>query len=122
MPRSLHPFRMPTDPKNRILHLHREHHHIVSAENFGARLSGTDVGLPVCLATPRERYYELVAHGTLRADEHQKHIIGRLQSLHEQLVHYNPPTIPPIETGQSFVRLLVSSAHGSPNASPAPRR
>lgn len=58
--------------------------------------------------TPQARYHQLVVHGTLREDEHQKQIIARLDNLHAKLASYNPPEIPPIETHSSFVRILCS--------------
>ena len=52
---------------------------------------------------PKSRYKELVAHGTLREDDHQKYIIGKLQNLHDQLKTYNPPLIPEPSHSMSVV-------------------
>ncbi|KAF4575161.1 AFG1 ATPase family protein [Pleurotus pulmonarius] len=58
-------------------------------------------------STPIARYHQLVESGILRGDEHQHRIIGRLQRLHNQLLSYDPPTIPnPSESNSLLSRIF----------------
>ncbi|EIM87914.1 AFG1-like ATPase [Stereum hirsutum FP-91666 SS1] len=69
-----------------------------------------------------EEYKKLIDKGALRPDDHQTRIIQKLQDLHDQLVDYVPPPIPPPHSGQAaktvsfFSRLFSSTA--STSASP----
>lgn len=57
---------------------------------------------------PYTRYTYLVNTGVLRPDEHQKGIIKKLNRLYDDLVDYDPGTIPPIESVEpSFVSVPV---------------
>lgn len=57
---------------------------------------------------PYTRYTYLVNTGVLRPDEHQKGIIKKLNRLYDDLVDYDPGTIPPIESVEpSFVSMPV---------------
>jgi protein AFG1 len=44
--------------------------------------------------TPLTRYDQLVQAGALRDDEHQRTIITKLETLHDELREYNPPPVP----------------------------
>ena len=55
--------------------------------------------------TPLQHYFGLVDSGTLRSDDHQTRIIQNLQRLHDDLVHYTPPSIAHSSTSNSLVRL-----------------
>lgn len=59
--------------------------------------------LPATVLTPLEQYHRLVDSGTLRADDHQTRIIGKLQRLHDDLLHYQPPPVPGAAPSLSLV-------------------
>ncbi|KIO16918.1 hypothetical protein M407DRAFT_33438 [Tulasnella calospora MUT 4182] len=62
--------------------------------------------------TPDSRYHELVDSGLLRKDDHQDQIVGQLQGLHERIVRYKPPPVPPptsLKAKSLFSRLFATS-------------
>ncbi|KAH8096695.1 AFG1-like ATPase [Cristinia sonorae] len=66
--------------------------------------------IAVAVSSPLQQYYKLVESGTLRADDHQTRIIQRLQRLHDDLTHYDPPLVPtPSSSSSIFSRLFSSS-------------
>lgn len=56
------------------------------------------------LLTPLRQYQKLIDTGVLRGDDHQTRIIQKLQDLHDNLLHYNPPHIPRPSQSISLVR------------------
>ncbi|CAL1700466.1 unnamed protein product [Somion occarium] len=52
-------------------------------------------------STPLEQYFKLVESGTLKPDDHQTRIVQKLQRLHDELVTYKPPAIPPSASSSS---------------------
>lgn len=69
---------------------------------------------PATVLTPLEQYHRLVDSGTLRADDHQTRIIGKLQRLHDDLLHYQPPPVPGAAPSLSLVCLGHPSAAAIP--------
>ncbi|KAI0832653.1 AFG1-like ATPase [Trametes gibbosa] len=70
--------------------------------------------------SPLQQYYKLVESGTLRADDHQERIIGKLQRLHDDLLHYEPPNITHTPASNSlFSRLFTRQLGAAPVAAPA---
>ncbi|KAI5893985.1 uncharacterized protein SCHCODRAFT_02730846 [Schizophyllum commune H4-8] len=63
-------------------------------------------------------YDKRVDSGMIRHDNHQRRIILKLQSLHDQLLHYHPPPIAPHSSTGFFTRLF-SPAPTGPAAPPA---
>ncbi|KAK7062030.1 AFG1-like ATPase [Favolaschia claudopus] len=57
---------------------------------------------------PLPQYRKLVRTGVLRGDDHQTRIIQKLQDLHDKLVHYHPPRIPPPPAPSLFSRIRSS--------------
>lgn len=53
--------------------------------------------------SPKKQYWKLVQSGVLRGDDHQVRIVGKLQRFWEQLLKYNPPPTPEVETSSSLV-------------------
>ncbi|KAI1796161.1 AFG1-like ATPase, partial [Ganoderma leucocontextum] len=43
--------------------------------------------------SPIQQYHRLLESGTLRPDDHQLRIIGKLQRLHDDLLRYDPPHV-----------------------------
>ncbi|KAJ7167500.1 AFG1-like ATPase-domain-containing protein [Mycena filopes] len=70
----------------------------------GLRTAGEDLNEPL------PQYRKLVRGGTLRGDDHQTRIIQKLQDLHNTLVNYDPPRIPPPAAPSLFSRLLGKPA------------
>lgn len=60
--------------------------------------------------TPLEQYHRLVASGTLRPDDHQTRIIEKLQRLHDDLEHYEPPPLPGAESSSLVRPVSLSNA------------
>ncbi|OBZ70040.1 hypothetical protein A0H81_09842 [Grifola frondosa] len=58
--------------------------------------------------TPMRQYAKLVEAGTLRADDHQTRIIEKLQKLHDELSHYEPPKMPSLPSPPSLISRLFS--------------
>ncbi|TDL29857.1 AFG1-like ATPase [Rickenella mellea] len=71
--------------------------------------------------SPRSQYQKLVATGALRGDEHQVHVVERLQALHEQLINYYPPPLPDISERNSLFTRLFSKSAVEPIPLPADR-
>ncbi|EJD01514.1 AFG1-like ATPase, partial [Fomitiporia mediterranea MF3/22] len=62
--------------------------------------------------TPRSQYRKLVQSGILRPDEHQEHIIDKLQALHEQLENYvQTPIIESRQSSSLLSRLFSNSTN-----------
>ncbi|KZT71431.1 AFG1-like ATPase [Daedalea quercina L-15889] len=63
-------------------------------------------------SSPLSRYRKLVESGVLRYDEHQERIIGKLQKLHDEVAHYQPPPVPHEPRQPSlFARFFGRSEH-----------
>ncbi|TCD69225.1 hypothetical protein EIP91_008328 [Steccherinum ochraceum] len=60
------------------------------------------------ILSPLQQYYKLVEAGTLRSDDHQTRIIGRLQRLHDDLASYDPPLVATPATSSSLLSRLFS--------------
>lgn len=55
--------------------------------------------------TPQNRYRELVDANSLRDDDHQRYVIEKLQSLHDQLVNYDPTKLSLSTKSSSMVNI-----------------
>lgn len=62
------------------------------------------------------KYKELIDNGTLRPDDHQLQIVGKLQKLHDELRNYNQPTVEEavVQTPSFLQRLFGSQAETLP--------
>ncbi|EGO02011.1 hypothetical protein SERLA73DRAFT_177700 [Serpula lacrymans var. lacrymans S7.3] len=58
--------------------------------------------------SPMQQYEKLVQTETLRVDDHQTRIIGKLQRLHDQIMTYAPPLIPDTASQGSIISRLFS--------------
>jgi hypothetical protein len=59
--------------------------------------------------SPLQQYQSMVDQGTLRKDDHQTRIIGKLEHLYEQVLSYTPPPLPLASAAApqgSFVRAV----------------
>ncbi|KAH9850808.1 AFG1-like ATPase [Lenzites betulinus] len=63
--------------------------------------------------SPLQQYYKLVESGVLRADDHQERIIGKLQRLHDDLLHYEPPHISHTPASNSLISRLFTRQLGA---------
>ncbi|KAL1946471.1 hypothetical protein VTO73DRAFT_14575 [Trametes versicolor] len=63
--------------------------------------------------SPLEQYYKLVESGTLRGDDHQERIIGKLQRLHDDLLHYEPHNIAHTPASNSLISRLFTRQLGA---------
>ncbi|KAI0353065.1 AFG1-like ATPase [Trametes cingulata] len=69
--------------------------------------------------SPLQQYHRLVESGTLKADPHQERIIQKLQRLHNDLLHYEPPSISHTPSSNSLLsRLFARQLGASPVAPP----
>lgn len=71
------------------------------------------------LLTPLRQYQKLIDTGVLRGDDHQTRIIQKLQDLHDNLLHYNPPHIPRPSQSISLVSRIFSRDPPVPTSPPA---
>ncbi|KAI0375886.1 AFG1-like ATPase [Pilatotrama ljubarskyi] len=69
--------------------------------------------------SPLQQYHRLVESGTLKADPHQERIIQKLQRLHNDLLHYEPPSISHTPASNSLLsRLFARQLGASPVVPP----
>jgi len=73
---------------------------------------------PTESTTPLSEYHKLIESCVLRGDEHQTRIIQKLQDLHDQLMNYNPPSIPDISQPNSLLSRLFAREMQLPSSPP----
>lgn len=76
--------------------------------------SGSSQHRPTEKLGPLDTYEKYVSEGRLKDDEFQRGIVRTLQNLHDELVHYDPPTVvhPTLETLTPKPKSLFASLFG----------